>query len=44
MIAILELDVFCDSNSVFGDLGNAKSTIKYDIATTWSESDLYSIS
>ena len=39
MIAILELNVFGDSNSVLGDLGDTKSTIENDVATTRSESN-----
>ena len=44
MVAVAELDVLGDSDTILGDLGHAKSSVENDVAATGSESDLNSVS
>ena len=44
MVAVAELDVLGNSDSILGNLGHAKSSVENDIAAAGSESDLHSVS
>ena len=44
LIAIAELDILGHSDTILGDLGHAKSLVDDDIAATWAQSHLHSIS
>ena len=44
VVAIAELDVLGNSDTILSDLGSAKSSVEDDIATAGSESDLDSVS
>ena len=44
MVAVAELDVLGDGDTILGDLGHAKSSVEDDVAATGSKSDLNSVS
>ena len=44
LVAIAELDILGHSDTILGDLGHAKSLVDDDIAATWAQSHLHSIS
>ena len=44
LVAIAELDVLGHSDTILGDLGHAKSPVEDDVAATWAQSHLHSVS
>ena len=43
MVAVAELDVLGDSDTILSDLGHAKGSVENDVAATGSKSDLDSV-